>query len=501
MQAKIIIKNGFICDGSGTAPQKKDLLIEKGLISAIDEPGTFQDNADCIIDAAGNLVTPGFIDAHSHGETRKLTYPENRSKLFQGVTTEVDGNCGSSSSCVPGELDDMHWNNLAEYVSVLRQRSVSTNTVVLCGHNSIRRQVMGRQNVTVGKDEIKAMKRMIEETFEVGAAGWTSGLKYFPGKFSETAELLELSSVTKGTNKIHATHMRSEGDQLLEALHEAIEVARAGSGRLEISHLKTIFPRNFHKIDQLLQHIRDAQQSGLDVHADRYPYIYTSTRIGQVLPPPYCMDPDFGKHLREGSAEFQEEIVKALEHSPRDLGPTILTKKMKTLAEIAQEKGLSVERACMLELLESPDQNAAFLSCSQENMMTILSQPWVCAGSDGISMQLDAGEQFGGHPRAVGTFPTFFRIVSKLCGVAEAVRRMTALPAQTFRIPQRGLLKPGYIADIVVFDSDKFESKAGFRGEDPMPIGMKYVLVGGNVAWDATQPDKVGRYGDFIPVN
>ena len=500
MQAKIIIKNGFICDGSGTAPQKKDLLVEKGLISAIGEPGSFQDNADCVIDAAGNLVTPGFIDAHSHGDTRKLSYPENRSKLFQGVTTEVDGNCGSSSSCVPGELDDMHWNNLAEYASVLKQRCVSTNTVVLCGHNSIRRQVMGSQNVKVGKDEIKAMRRLMEEAFEAGAAGWTTGLTYFPGKFSDTAELLELSAITKGTDKIHATHMRSEGDKLLEAVQEALEVARAGSGRLEISHLKTIFPRNFHKVDQLLQDIRDAQQSGLDVHADRYPYIYTSTRIGQVLPSPYNMDPDFGAHLR-ASAEFQEEIVKALEHSPRDLAPTILTRKMKTIAEIAQEKGLSVEKACMLELLENPDQNAAFLSCSQDNLLKILSQPWVCAGSDGISMQLDAGEQFGGHPRAVGTFPTFFRMASELCGVAEAVRRMTSLPAQIFRIPQRGLIKTGYVADIVVFDSQKFESKAGFRGEDPMPVGMKYVIVGGNVAWDASQPGKVGRFGSFIPID
>ena len=500
MQAKIIIKNGLVCDGSGTAPQKKDLLIEQGLISAIGEPGAFQDNADIVINAAGNLVTPGFIDAHSHGDTRKLRYPENRSKLFQGVTTEVDGNCGFSYSCVPGELEEMRWNGLAEYASVLKQRSVSTNTVVLCGHNSIRAHVMGRQNAKAGKDEIAAMKRIMEKAFEAGAAGWTSGLTYFPGKFSDTAELLELSALTKGTNKIHGTHMRSEGDKLLEALQEAIEVARAGSGRLEVSHLKTLFPGNFHKVDQLLQDIRDAQQSGMDVHADRYPYIYTSTRIGQALPSPYNMDPDFATKLR-ASVDFQEEIEKALEHSPRDLAPTILTAKMKTLAEIAQEKGVSVEKACMLELLESPEQNAAFLSCSAENLEKILSQPWVCAGSDGISMQLDAGEQFGGHPRAVGTFPTFFRMVSRLCGVAEAVRRMTALPAQIFRIPQRGLLKPGYIADIVIFDGDKFESKAGFRGEDPMPIGMKYVLVGGNVAWDATQPDKVARHGSFIPIN
>jgi len=344
------------------------------------------------------------------------------------------------------------------------------------------------------------MQRLMKEAFDSGAAGWSSGLTYFPGKFSDTQELLELSSLTKGTEKIYATHMRSEGDLLIEALHEAFDVIRAGSGKLEVSHMKTTFPRNFHKVDQLLQNIREAQQAGLDVHADRYPYIYTSTRLGQVLPPPYNMDADFASKLR-ASVDFQEEIVEALKHPDRDLKPTVLTLKMKTLDEIAQEKGIPVERACMLELLENTEQNAAFLSLSPDNMLKILSQPWVCAGSDGISMQLDDPERPGGHPRAVGTFPCFFRIVSEKCGIAEAVRRMTALPAQIFRIPQRGILKPGFIADIAIFDSDSFSSRAGFRGENPMPIGMQCVMVGGKVAWDASQPDKVGRFGNFIPID
>ena len=499
MQAKVIIKNGQICDGTGSQPCKRDILIENGRISAIGEPGAFTDNAETVIDAAGLLVTPGFIDAHSHGDIRKLRYPENRSKLFQGVTTEVDGNCGYSASCVPGEQDDMRWSNLDEYASVLNQLCVSTNTVVLCGHNSIRREVMGN-NVKAGKDEIDAMKRLLSKAFDAGAVGWTTGLTYFPGKFADTAELLELSSLTKGTSKIYASHIRSESSRLLEAAQEAMEVARAGSGRLEVSHLKTIFPQNFHKVEQLLQDIRDAQNSGLDVHADRYPYIYTSTRIGQVLPSPYNMDPDIASKLKS-SKDFQEEIVLALKNSERDLSTTILTAKKKTLAELSEEKGLPVERTCMLELLESTEQNAAFLSCSRDNMLKILSQPWVCAGSDAISMQLDAGAELGGHPRAVGTFPCFFRIVSELCGIAEAVRRMTGLPAQIFRIPQRGLLKLGYIADIAIFDSDNFSSKAGFRGEDPMPTGMKYVLVDGKLAWNASQPNKIGRFGRFIPIN
>ncbi len=500
MQAKTIVRNGLVCDGSGSQPRKQDILIEQGRIAALAEPGAFPDDAGQVIDATGMLVTPGFIDAHSHGDIRKLRFPENRSKLFQGVTTEVDGNCGYSASCVAGEVGEMRWRNLGEYAAVLTQLSVSTNTVVLCGHNSIREAAMGRRGGKATQDDLRAMRRLLAESFDAGAAGWTTGLTYFPGKLSDTAELLELSSVTKGTEKVYATHMRSEGDFLLEALQEAIDVARAGSGKLEVSHLKTIAPRNFGKVDQLLQDIRDAQQAGLDVHADRYPYVYTSTRLGQILPSPYSLDADFPAKLR-GSAALQEEIVEALKRPGRSLETTILTRKMKTLAEIAQEKGVSVERASMLELLEDADQNAAFLLCSRDNLVKILSQPWVCAGSDGISMQLDDPADAGGHPRAVGTFPCFFRMVSEQCGVAEAVRRMTSLPAQIFRIPRRGLIKPGFIADIAIFDGDNFSSEAGFRGENPMPIGMRCVMVSGNVAWDASQPDKVGRFGSFIPID
>ena len=497
---RTIIKNGLVCDGSGGQPRRQDILIERERIAALGEPGAFQDNADHVIDAAGKLVTPGFIDAHSHGDTRKLRFPENRSKLLQGVTTEVDGNCGHSASCVPGEVGEMRWNGLDEYAGILERLSVSTNTVALCGHNSIRRAVMGNRDARATRDDIQAMRRLMAKAFDAGAAGWTTGLTYFPGKFSDTAELLELSSVARGTDKVYATHMRSEGNLLLEALQEAFDIARAGSGKLEVSHIKTMFPQNFHKVTPLLQDIRDARQSGLDVHADRYPYVYTSTRLGQVLPPPYNADVDISGKLR-GSAGFQEEVAEALKHSERDLKTTILTGKKKTLAEIAAEKGVSVERACTLELLENAEQVAAFLSCSQDNLVTILSQPWVCAGSDGISMPLDNPGDAGGHPRAVGTFPRFFRIVGDRCGVAEAVRRMTSLPASIFRIPQRGLLKAGYIADIAVFDGDRFSSEAGFRGESPMPVGMQCVLVGGNVAWDASQPGKVGRFGKFIPID
>ncbi len=500
MGKHILIKGGLVCDGSGTQPKAMDILVKDGRINALEAPGTFDslETEECIC-AAGKIVAPGFIDAHSHGDTRKLAFPENRSKLLQGVTTEVDGNCGMSSSCVPGSIGDLSWLDLGEYTTALEQITPSTNTVVLCGHNSIRQAVMGNKNEKASQEDLKAMQRLLEASFEHGAAGWSSGLTYFPGKFSDTNELVALSSLTRGSEKIYATHMRSEGDTLFEAIDEAVEIAAAGSERLQISHFKTIFPQNYGKLNQAVKKLENARADGRFIYADRYPYIYSSTRLGQVLPMPYFLDTDIASKLKS-SDDFCSEVENALKNSPRDLPSTIIMAKKKTIAELAEEQGCSVERACMLELKDSPDKTAAYLCMSEENMLKILALPWVCAGSDGISMPLDDPSQTG-HPRAAGTFPRFFRLVSFMCGIGEAIRRMTSLPAEIFRIPERGLIRKGYIADLVVFDSEKLDSKAGFRGEDIYPAGIELVMVAGKTAWDAGTPDRVGRHGRFININ
>ncbi|MBQ9337283.1 MAG: amidohydrolase family protein [Lentisphaeria bacterium] len=493
-----IIRGGKVCDGSGTEPELKDLLIRGGRIAGIEAPGTFDALPGPRTDAAGKLVAPGFIDAHAHGDLRQLKYPENRTKLLQGITTEVDGNCGSSASCVPGESGPLQWRNLAEYADIINSLPVSTNTVALCGHNSLRRTVMGNRSDKVSGEELRRMRQLLEDACSAGAAGFTSGLTYFPGKFSDTAELTGLAEVLRGSEKIYATHMRSEGDTLLEAVQEAIEIAQAGSGRIEISHLKTAFKQNFHKIDALLDTLNRVRND-LDLHADRYPYLYSSTRIGQILPPPYDQIPDLGARLRE-SPEFRTEILASLKNSPRDLTTTILMRNGKTLAQLAEEQRCTVEEAAMQALLENTEQPAAYLCMSRENMMRILAQPWVCPGTDGISMQLDDPAS-SGHPRAVGTFPTFFRLVSGMTSVGEAIRRMTSLPASIFRIPERGLIREGYIADLVILDPDRYDSAAGFDGSNLMPSGVHEVIVSGKTAWSAAAPDKVGRFGRFLAID
>ena len=497
--SRIIIRGGMLCDGTGALPVRQDILIENDVFADIGSPGAFDSLAGQTVEADGKWIVPGFIDAHSHGESRKIRYPENRTKLFQGVTTEVDGNCGSSPSCVPGGSGELAWQDLAGYAKVVDRLKVSTNTVALCGHNSIRRAVMGTAGRKADPEEIDQMRKLLENACNAGAAGFTSGLTYFPGKFADTSELTALSSVLKGSQKIYATHMRSEGDSLMEAVEEAITIARAGSGRLQISHLKTIFPRNFNKIGQLLARLEQCRIEGMFLHADRYPYVYSSTRIGQILPAPYDQDTEIKTKLA-GSESFQQEIIEALRQSPRDLASTILLKNGKTLSQLAEENGWTLEETGMRVLMDNPEQTAAYLCMSEENMMKILAEPWVCAGSDAISAQLDdPGSQ--GHPRAVGTFPTFFRKVASITSMQEAVRRMTSLPASIFRIPKRGIIRKGYFADLAVLDEARYESKAGFDGRDLQPLGVSLVMVNGEIAWDAAKPDQVIRAGRFLPVD
>jgi len=498
MSGKTILRGGLVCDGSGAEPVPGEILIEDERIIGVGAPETFREVEAAVIDCMGKVVAPGFIDAHSHCEIRKLKYPECRSKLLQGMTTEVAGNCGESVSCVPGNFGEMRWNDLAGYAKLLDAASASTNTVALCGHNSIRKAVMGNRDGRPSDNELKAMRRLLEEAFAAGAAGWSTGLTYLPGKFADTAELEFLNAATRGTGKVYATHMRSEGDKLIEAVDEACRIARAGSGRLQVSHLKTIYARNFHKIDALLEKLETERKNGLFLHADRYPYIHSSTYIRQALPPPYNLDPEIAAKLR-ASAALQDEVTEALKDCPRDLPTTIIARLGKDLSEIAAEAGISVERAAMELIMDNPREFVAYRCMSPENLRRIVLTPWVCAGSDGVSMPLDDPANIG-HPRSVGTFPRFFRMVADELGVGEAVRRMTSLPAQIFRIPDRGLIRRGYVADLVVFDPAKFDSQAGFRGEDPMPSGVTRVFVAGKQAWSADAPERVGRFGRYIPI-
>lgn len=495
------IIGGTVYDGSGSAPRRLDVLLDGDRIADLLPPGSPLP-ADCErFDATGYAVAPGFIDAHAHAEAARILYPDCRTRLLQGVTTEVSGNCGSSSCCVAGAVGEHRWQTYADYCALLNASGQAVNIVHLCGHNSIRRAVMGDANRAPTPDELARMKRLVSELLEQGCAGFSTGLTYFPGKFSDTAELLALAACLKGTGKVYATHLRSEGDRLIEAVDEALAITHAAGCTLEISHLKTIFPRNFHKIDDLLNTLEKARSEGLPVFADRYPYIYSCTSLQQVLPAPYNTNPDIRSYLRQ-SADHVDEVAEALKHSPRELATTILYAKPwrgKTIAEAAATSNLSCERITAELLRENPGAVCAFRCMSEDNLNRILDRPWVSVGSDGLSSQLDNPDDYT-HPRAVATFPVFFRRVSARLGVAEAIRKMTSQPAQIFHIPNRGLLQKGYVADITVFAPDRFDSQADFAGYAPPPSGLKAVFVAGHTAWSNDHPDTVSRHGQILAI-
>ena len=493
---KFIIKNGKVCDGISDNIIQSDILIEAGKIKDI-APFIEADDIEKF-DAAGKIVAPGFIDAHSHSELRKIKYPENRTKIMQGVTTEVDGHCGISGNCFAYDDGIFKWKDFTEYIELLNKTRPSVNSVFLVGHNDLRKSVMGLKNALPTADELKMMQKKLRYLLNCGAAGFSSGLTYFPGKFADTEELKQLTSVMHGTEKIYTSHIRNEGDDILNAADEAFAIAEAGSGRFQFSHMKTMFQRNWYKIDALLEKIAAAQKNGLDVTADRYPYVYSATGLHQILPPPFDKNDKISAYLKE-SELHQAEVEAALKNSPRDLSSTILANYGKTIGELAQEMNVSVEHAAMKCLMENNIQRAAYLAMSAENLEKILALPYVCAGSDGISSQLDNKDDFV-HPRAAGTFPTFFRLVSKTCSTAEAVRKMTSLPAQIYRIPQRGALKKGYFADIVIFDADKFDSKAAYDGTNQFPLGIDKVFVNGKLAYDSQNPAQINRHGEYIPI-
>lgn len=496
-----VICGTTICDGSGGPLRQGDVVIDGELIAAIVAPGHCAPAGAQIIDGAGLMLAPGFIDAHAHSETRMLKHPENRTKLLQGVTTEVNGNCGSSPSCVPHDDGTYRWQSLAGYAALLDSLRPGLNSVALCGHNSVRAAVMGNEQRTPTAAEMAKMKALLAAALADGAVGFSSGLTYFPGKFSSTAELIELASLLTGTSKVYATHLRSEGDDLEAALAEALAIASSASCRLQISHLKTISKPNWYKLPAVLARIDAARAAGLEVFADRYPYVYSCTNLRQALPAPYDRIPNIQEFLQE-SAAHQAEVVAALSRSQRDVAGTILMEtalRGRTLGDVAAERGMSVGQLCMELIMAAPAQHAAFLGMSETNMQEILRQPWVCAGSDNVSLQLDDPNDFG-HPRAAGTFPRFFRMVAEALGPAEAVRKMTSLPAAVFNIPRRGLIKPGFYADLVLFSPERYASHADYAGNNQAPEGVQMVMVAGETAWDADRPAAVGRHGHFIPI-
>jgi N-acyl-D-amino-acid deacylase len=506
----LILQGGTIIDGTGKSGVLSDLGIKGHTIAAI---GNLNEaTADRIINVKGMAVTPGFIDIHTHTDTQLLVDPRGMSKLMQGVTTEVGGNCGSSEFPLnqqdQSESDSylyqeygIHcdWNNIAAFLDRLEKTKIALNYLTFTGHGNLRAFVIGKNDVTPDADQLDKMKQILAATMEAGSFGLTTGLEYAPGSYARTDELIELCRVVSARHGLYATHMRNEDDTVEEAIEEALEICRKAEVSTQISHLKACNPANWNKIDTILANLQAVADKGLPVRADRYPYIAYGTGLSTFLP----------LWARQGE---RTEIVARLQN--RELLPQIEAYAIsrgtriggwdrvmisscqteenkwcegKSIQDCAGETGKSPFNF-IKDLLIGEEMRVGMVgfAMDEENLKKVLKSDLVMIGSDGNAISpegnLGAGKP---HPRYYGTFPRVlgrYSRESKCFNLPVAVKKMTSMPAEKLGLKSRGILRENFFADIVVFNPDEIIDRATFVNPHQFPAGIAYVIVNGKIA-------------------
>ena len=497
-----IVRGGSVVDGLGGEVVRADVGIAGDRIVAVGDLSKAAAAAEFA--AEGLLVCPGFIDVHTHSDAYLLIEPGAPSKIRQGVTTEITGNCGASAAprwpgyTMPSDwLEQVYpgdWHSVAEYRALLEAQKPAVNSAMLIGHRAIRAAVMGIEARAATADEIAKMCGRLEAALEEGGAGLSTGLVYAPAMFAQPEEVTALAQVVARRGGIYATHMRSEGGTLLEAIEEALEVARASGVRLQISHLKTAGRGNWRKLDAALEKIRAAQAEGIEVASDRYPYTASCTDLDVILPTwasqggraailARLRDPAARAKIRAEMAAAREETywegvwIGSTRH-PDNAG--FAGKPLWTAAEAWKIHPLDAA----LRFMETDElfTGGIFFGMSEENMWRILAEPWVMIGSD-ASIRAPTGplSHDHPHPRAYGTFGRFLRAAldGKTVGVGEAVRKMTSLPADHFRLKDRGVLRVGAYADVVAIDPKTFRDRATYEKPHQFCDGISAVWVNG----------------------
>ena len=506
----------------GSAPDPKTLCDPlRSLRQEIDSNVT-------TIDASGCIVSPGFIDAHAHSDAYLVLEPDAPSKISQGITTEINGQCGGSVAPRYGEArlssdwaallgERLTWRSLAEYRTVLEAAKPAINTIQFVGHNTLRSSVVGYAGRAATPDELKEMQRLLAESLDAGGWGLTTGLIYQPGKYSTPEEVVALAKVTAERGGYYATHMRSEGDRILEAIDEVIDLVRATGIRAEVSHLKTSGKRNWHKIDAVLEKIENAIGDGLLLGSDRYPFCAAGTDLDIVFPDWAQEGAAPAEMARLADPATRAKIVAEINASDRDWSTVMIggtwsdvTKPLsgKTVTEIlsqpSQMSQLSQtisspgELICRILELDGCKTGAFFFGMSEDNLDKILSRPWIVPGSD-ASLRAPWGPLGADHPhpRAYGTMPEFYRRVRAL-GVSreDAIARMTSVPARRFGIAHRGVIEKGAFADIAIWEEEEFSSSATYVEPHKFARGVKAVLVNGAVSYADGKftGDRAGRF-------
>ncbi len=482
-QYDILIRNGKIIDGAGNSWYYGDVAVKDGKIISIGKLSNA--TANKIIDAKGLIVAPGFIDVHGHIEGGIFENPTAGNYIYDGVTTVITGNCG-------GSADD-----LKIFFNRIDSLKPSINVASLIGHNTVRRQAMGLDNRLAAPEEQKKMEALVAQAMKDGAVGLSTGLIYLPGMYSNTDEVIGLAKSAAAYNGIYASHIRNEETKVVDAINEAINIGRQANIPVQISHFKVSHRANWGRSKETLPLIENARKEGYDVTIDQYPYTASSTNLGVRLPDWAMAGGQDSLKARIKNPELHKKMIDEMlqqlkEYKYKNYSYAVVanhsadtTLNGKNISEINKLKGRKAKAAeeaeTILDMMMAGGAQMVYHGMNENDVRFFMKYPFNMIGAD-------AGVPVPGrgmpHPRAYGTnarvLGKYVR-EEKLISLEEAIRRMTSLAAQKFQLKDRGLLKEGYAADIVIFNETKVMDKATFEQPHQYSAGFKYVLVNGQL--------------------
>lgn len=478
----LLIVNGKVIDGTGNSWRYVDVGIKGDKIAAIGQLKS--STATKRIDATGLIVSPGFIDVHTHIE-RNVGNMLAANFINDGVTTVVTGNCGSS------------YTDIAGYAHQLDSVKISLNVATLIGHNSVRRAVMGETMRDPTAEEQKAMEDLVALAMKNGAVGMSTGLIYIPGTFSKTPEIIGMAKVAASFGGVYASHIRDEADHVIAAIEEAINIGRQADMPVEISHFKVTYKPNWGRSQEILTQVEKAREEGIDVTVDQYPYIATSTSLNTRLPDwafaggrdsllLRLADPGTRKLIRKEMVEsLRAKKAKDYSYAVVARFGADTTLNGLNISQINTIRGRrskpDLEAETILEMVEQGGAQMVFFSINEDDLRKIMRYPFNMFASDAGISRYGSGVP---HPRGYGTnarvLGTYVRDL-KILTIEEAIRRMTSLPAQKFNLTDRGLLREGFAADVVIFDPATVRDRATFSAPHAYSDGFDYIIVNGTI--------------------
>jgi len=512
----VVIINGHIIDGTGSPWYSGQIGIRAGRIAAIGnlENDPRKQSRTRIIDAKGMVVAPGFIDMLGQSEMTMLVDPRLPSKIYQGITTEVTGE-GNSAGPVNAAIlaadraSYQHlkivpdWTTLGGYFARIERQGMGINLASYVGATTVRRMVLGDSDVQPTPEQLKAMQALVDQAMREGAVGLSTALQYAPAPYAKTDELIALASVAGKYGGIYASHMRSEGDAVLDSIDESVRIGREGHLPVEIWHLKAAGKDNWGRMPQIVARIEAARAAGVDISANTYAYTAWFNTFSAFIPPwahdggdaqliERLKDPATRARIRKDMLDPKSDWDNEWQEipSPRAIqiavvqNPELLPLQGKRLSEVAAMwKEDPIDALCDILIKDKAYTNVAVFGMNEQDVALALKQPWVSIDNDSQGASPDGllGQEHP-HPRAYGTFPRILRKYVReehVLTLEDAIRKFTALPAQRMRFTDRGVLKAGMWADVVIFDPATIRDLATFEKPNQLSVGMEYVLVNG----------------------